>query len=288
MNNSDWEYIINFNRLNPTIVDKIAEWCFPEWLNTLNKQDKLYYYTDINALVNGILEDRNNICLWASRYSHLNDPTEITASIQELKKVLPQEDKCLIDNVSRMIKNNHSISFSVYPDFLPMWKMYGNGGKGVMLTFDTMEIVKQYRGLLQPCLYRGSEDYEQTKERVLDILSHPELKELAGELQQTVRMFMLQLFVSTAKNNEYLYEKEVRLIGLGNSFFGDNSRRQQYRVSNNQIIPYMKVDIPSSAIKGVCLGPLAKSELNKETLEEFLLYKGYDNVKVSTSNIQYR
>lgn len=287
MNISDWEYIINFNRLNPTIVDKIAEWCFPVWLKTLNEQDKLYYYTDTKALVNGILEDRNNVCLWASRYSHLNDPTEITASIQELKKVLPQEDKCLINNVSRMIQNNHSISFSVYADFLPMWKMYGDGGKGVMLTFDTMEIVKQYRGLLQPCLYRGSEEYELTKERILDVKSHPKFKELPAELQQTVRMFMLQLFVSIAKNKEYLYEKEVRLIGLGNTFFGDDSK-QQYRVSNNQIIPYVKVRIPSSALKGVHLGPLAKSDLNKKTLEEFLLYKGFDKVKVSTSNIQYR
>jgi len=288
MNNSDWEYIINFNRLDSVIVNKIVDWCFPVWHKTLNEQDKLYYYTDTKALANGILEDRNNVCLWASRYSHLNDPTEITASIQELKKVLPQEDKCLINNVSRMIQNNHSISFSVYPDFLPMWKMYGDSGKGVMLTFDTMEIVKQYRGLLQPCLYKGTEEYEQTKERILDIKSHPELKELPAELQQTVRMFMLQLFVSIAKNNEYLYEKEVRLIGLGNSFFGDNSRRQQYRVSNNQIIPYVEVPIASSALKRVCLGPLAKSELNKETLKEFLLYKGYDSVKVSTSIIQYR
>lgn len=287
MHNSDWDYIINFNRLNSTIVDEIAEWCFPEWLNTLNKQGELYYYTDINALVNGILKDRNNVYLWASRYSHLNDPTEITASIQEIKKAFPQEDKCLINNVSRMIKNNHSISFSVYPDFLPMWKMYGDSGKGVMLTFDTKEIVKQYRGLLQPCLYRGSEEYEQAKERVLDIKSHPELKELPAELQQTVRMFMLQLFVSIAKNNEYLYEKEVRLIGLGNRFFGDDSR-QQYRVSNNQIIPYVEVSISSSALKRICLGPLASNKLNEQTLSEFLINKGYDKVKVSTSRIQYR
>ncbi len=128
-----------------------------------------------------------------------------------------------------------------------MWKMYGDGGKGVMLTFDTMEIVKQYRGLLQPCLYRESDDYEQSKKRVLDIISYPELKDLPAELQQTVRMFMLQLFVSTAKNKEYLYEKEVRLIGLGNRFFGDDSR-QQSRASNKQIMPYVEARIPSSAL----------------------------------------
>lgn len=287
MNDIDEKYIVNFNKLNPVTVDKIAEWCFPEWLNTLNEQDELYYYTDINALVKGILKDRNQVCLWASRYSHLNDPSEIVASIDELKTALPIEGKCLVNNVSRLVQNNHSISFSVYPDFLPMWKMYGDGGKGVMLSFDTKELVKKWGGSLQPCIYRGSEEYKQTKGRILNIKSLPELNELSAELQQTLKMFMLQLFVSIAKNNEYQYEKEVRLIGRGNRYFGDDSR-QQYRVANNQIIPYVEAIMPLESLKGICFGPLSKSELNEETLRELLANRGFDNVEVSSSKIHYR
>ena len=193
----------------------------------------------------------------------------------------------MINNVSRRIKDNHSISFSVYQDYLPMWKIYGDGGRGVMLTFDTKEIAKHWPGLLQPCLYMGTIEYKQTKDKILNAKSHQELKELSTDLQNTIMMWMLQLFVSIAKNEKYMYEKEVRLIGLGNRFFGDDSM-QQYRVSNNQIIPYVEVHFPSVALKEICLGPLSSNKSNKQTLTEFLSHKGYENVAVTTSKIRYR
>ena len=280
------EYIIETNRLDPQIMETELKRCFPESERLLMEQDELYYYTDINAFVNGILRNREDICLWASRWSHLNDPEELNTGINELKSIFPKELNWMIDGIKERMKKNHSISFSVYRDYLPMWKMYGDNGRGLMLTFDTKELVKLWGGLLQPCLYKGSKEHIVSKESILNTKVYPYLSGLTTQ-QQYAMIWLLQIFVSITKNQEYDYEKEVRLIGVGNNYLGNNEM-QRFRVSNNQIIPYVEVFIPNVALKNVCLGPLVKSELNEETLKEFLRFKGYDTVEVSTSNIHYR
>ena len=63
---------------------------------------------------------------------------------------------------------------------------------------------------------------------------------------------------------------------------------QKYRVANGVIIPYVEAFMPKESLKGVCLGPLVKSEVNQNTLKEFLCNKGYENVEVSGSDINYR
>jgi hypothetical protein len=281
------EYFSEINKIDPVKMAMVEGRCFPQWIRMLSEQQNLYYYTDINALINGILKDRETICLWASRWSHLNDPEEIISGINELKAEFGKDLYWIPEGIERRTKHNHSLSFSVYPDYLPMWKMYGDGGKGVMLTFDTKEIVRKFGGLLQPCIYKGSGDYKQTREKIFKISHHPELKDLTIVQQQYVMIWMLQLFVSITKNEEYMYEKEVRLIGMGNDFFGDNNM-QKYRVSDNHIIPYVEVFLPIQTLKEICIGPLVKNELNAETLRELLYYKGYSNVIVKSSNIHYR
>ncbi len=279
------EIIAEINDLDLQKWASMGGRCFPEWTKLLSRQKELYYYTDLRAIVNGILRDGGVICLWASRWSHLNDPDEIISTINELN--FPQELDWLTDGIKQMIKNNHSISFSEYSDYLPMWKMYGDSGYGAMMIFDTEELLKKWGGLLQPCLYKGSKEYDLAKERVFSPQLHSELKDLTRVQQQYVMLTMLQMFVSITKNDDYLYEKEVRLTGLGNVHFG-NKCEQKFRVSNNGIIPYVEAFMPKESLKGICIGPLSKSELNEETLRELLANRGFDNVEVSSSKIHYR
>lgn len=264
---------------------RIESRCFPQWGRMVKEQNELYYYTDLNALINGILNRKKDVCLWATRWSHLNDPEEILLEYQNLN--FSPTLNWFKESLFNKVHKNHSVSFSYYGDNLPMWKMYGDGGNGVMLIFDTKELVKKYGGYLQPCIYKGTEEYKRTEKKIFNPDSHPELKEMTIAQQQFIMIRMLQMFVSITKSDDYLYEKEARLIGLGNPHFGHECN-QKYRLLGNNIIPYVEAHLPKESLKGVCLGPLANSTLNKEILKEFLASKGYDNIGVTISKIRYR
>ena len=262
----------------------IARRCFKGWEDMREKQKELYYYTDLNALINGVFKYTDNVCIWASRWSHLNDPDEVKIGLEELRANGTPD--WTVDGVFQSLKKSHSISFSGHYDILPMWKMYGNGGYGATLIFDTKVLIDEWKGLLQPCIYKNTPQFDYLKEFFFHPELHPEFAQLSSA-QRTVVWFRLStMFVSIIKANDYLYEKEFRLVGLGNEYFGDK-REQKYRFSDNKIIPYVEALMPKSSLKGICLGPLVDSS-NKETLEEYLQNKGFDDIVVSTSKIHYR
>lgn len=269
--------------IEPHLVS-IARRCFGNWEEMRDSQEDLYYYTDLNTLLTGILKQKDKISLWASRFSHLNDSEEIKIGLEELRNQKIPND--VVDAFLQMVKLNHSISFSAHHDNLPMWKMYGNGGRGAMLIFDTKELIDQWGGLLQPCIYTHSEQFTTTIEMLFHPESHSEFEQFSVTQKSLVGLHLLPMFISILKNNDYFYEKEIRLVGLGNPFF-DKEREQLFRLSNGKIIPYVETFMSKKALKGICLGPLVDSS-NKETLEEFLKNKGYDKVVVTQSKIHYR
>lgn len=258
--------------------------CFPEWVKMIKTQKELYYYTSLEALINGICKEKDTVCLWATRWSHLNDPDELQLGISNLGFV---DLSWFNDAIKAKTRNNHSVSFSFYRDYLPMWKMYGNGGNGVMLVFNTDELVKQWGGYLQPCLYKGTKEYNETRERILELKNLPEIESLSLYQKQFVMIRMVQMLVSITKNDDYLYEKEARIIGVGNSHFNDE-REEKYRLLGNNIIPYVETIIPKTALKEICLGPLVNPTLNKSVLGEFLFNKGFNDVDITSSEIKYR
>lgn len=263
---------------------QIARRCFNGWQDMRDTQEELYYYTDLNALINGIFKYDDKVCIWASRWSHMNDPQEVKIGLEELTN--RGTPSWAVDDVLQSLKTSHSISFSGYNDMLPMWKMYGDAGKGAMLVFNTNLLLKRWGGLLQPCIYKNTAQYDHT----INTLFHPELHPEFDLLSSTQRTFvwfqMIQMFASVLKSGDYHYENEARLVGLGNIFFGDKSE-QKYRLSYGKIIPYVEAFMPKESLMGICLGPCVDYS-NKETLEEYLKNKGYNNVYVTTSKIHYR
>jgi hypothetical protein len=283
MEKSDFER--ETKRIGLRVWADVVSRCFPSWTKLLQSDGELYYYTTLDALVNGILNSENGVCLWASRCSHLNDPEEMNVGLSEFE-ILGELDWAR-NSVKNVMNCNHSISFSEYKDYLPMWKMYGDGGNGVMLVFGTQELMKKWHGMLQPCMYKGTKEYNTSIESISNLQGNTELTKLTTIQKQIIMTKMIQMFVLVTKNDDYLYEKEVRITGLGNPQFQQECE-QKYRVTNNTIIPYVEAIMPKESLKGVCLGPLVKSELNQNTLKEFLRDKGFDNVEVSVSNINYR
>lgn len=263
----------------------IEMWCFPQWGKLLATQEELYYYTDLNALLNGILHKKDSVCLWASRWSHLNDPEEMLLGLNNINLIVGKSWSN--DNLLKLLKFNHYVSFSFYRDNLPMWKMYGDGGNGVMLVLDAKKLAMSFGSFFQPCIYKGTDEYKKAENAISNLKSFQVFKTLTAVQQQFVLLRMVQIFVSITKSDDYLYEKEARLIGLGNPHMLGECE-QKYRLSGDKIIPYVEAFLPKESLKGVCLGPKVNSNLNKEILEEFLASKGYENKDVTTSKISYR
>lgn len=253
-------------------------------------QDYLYYYTDTNTFINGIIrkeqEVGREICLWASRWSHLNDPSENTIGYDLMRKINTPPN--VVEMVKAGNKKNHSISLSTRFDDLPMWKMYGDGGNGVMLAFNCKQLVDSYDGRLQYCIYEDSQ-YDQD---FINTLYKMDLGKWFDNLDNVIQQFLLSRvlmrYCSIIKNAKYEFENEVRIIGCGNRFFDEQSKDVAYRYSNGRVIPYVKEYLPKQALSKVVLGPLSNVSLSEDSLKEFLDSKGFNHVDVIESEIPYR
>jgi hypothetical protein len=147
-------------------------------------------------------------------------------------------------------------------------------------------LIDKWRGILQPCIYKDTKQFDDAQKYLFNPELHPEFNQLYNSQKTIVWLNLIAMYASILKENNYCYEKETRIVGLGTLFF-DEQREQKYRLSNGKIIPYVEVFMPKELLKGICLGPLVDSS-NKEILEEFLHDKGYDKAVVSMSKIHYK
>lgn len=211
--------IQEINSIHPHIV-RIEKRLFSRWDNLMS-MDELCYYTDTNTFLNGIIRDEQpkgeEICLWASRWSHLNDPSENQIGIDLMKAMHTPLD--IVELLKNNINKNHSISFSTKFDDLPMWKMYGDNCKGIMLVFDCKQLVNHYDGRLQYCIYENSE-YD---ESFIKTMSKLDLGDQFDKLDPTIKQYIIciafMMYCSIAKHEKFDHEHEVRVVGCGNTFF---------------------------------------------------------------------
>lgn len=280
---------LDFEKINPISgrsLDKLFGRLTPVFYGK-----SVYYYTDVKALFNGIIIDNpkekgEDICLWATKWSHLNDPTEIKSGLDLIKNGVPND---VLHNFERMVERNHSISFSLQKDFLPMWSMYGHYGSGVMLEFDAEKLFNKYNYRFLRCLYKDTEMFDTIAENLFGITYIEEKSSLNKEELIYILAMHSSLFFSIVKNKYYQYEDEVRIVGIGNPLGLDaGSCIESYRECNGVPIPYVKEYFPKDFLKSVCLGPsTADKNLSKQTIEKYLMSHNI-NVKVWCSEIPYR
>ena len=257
----------------------------------IENQKLLYHYTDSEALLNGIIVPNPNpeeeICLRATRWTHLNDKEEIESGLKLIGEDTTERLKFLSDGLRKYHDSSCSLSFCKSEDNLPMWGMYGKNGSGVMLAFDTRVLQSMFGFHLLPCIYEGS-DYDN---EVVNMLSALDLGDGFNSLNNDEKLYLSfilsAVFVSLRKNAAFTFEDEVRIIGLGNPHFG-LPKTTQYRISRGVITPYVNVSLPKSALKEVWLGPTNNIELAKASTEEFLQSRGFYDVKVKISQVPYR
>ena len=285
MDNSETQEIFN------SIKDKLRNWTssvFNEFYG-LQKLGSLYYYTDMNALVNGIIvpepEVNHEICLWATKWSHLNDSQENYIALDMLKDVFKNNLEVYYAFVS-LSGDNHSISFSKEKDSLPMWSMYGAQGTGIMLEFDVSELLKIYGVRLMPCVYYDTEYFESVCKRFFGLEFGDEFEYMSNDKKTLAIAILTIMFVGTLKNSAFKYENEVRIVGIGTPYY-DSKRREQFRVKNGVLVPYIKEYLPKSCLKSVWLGPTADKDLSLDALRSYLDSCNIE-AEVNCSQIPYR
>lgn len=251
-------------------------------------KEYLYYYCTLETLVNGILVENpkpnNEVCIWATRWSHMNDKQEIKSGLDLLKK--GQMPSTIVGFHEQYIEKLHIICFTENKDKLQMWNGYGKRGYGVMLAFDFKELLKYFPNLLKPCIYENTGLDKKTIKKIIDCDFSREFQELSSDGKLIASFLCMSIFLSLRKDYAYSYEKEVRLTGIGLPMLS-LPMEPKFRVQDGLIIPYIPVYFPKSMLKQIWLGPCLEHERNKIILEEILKSKGFDT-EVLISEKPYR
>ena len=240
----------------------------------------LYHYTSIEslyAMLNGINnDDFENVylTLWATHASFLNDLTEGRMLPNVLRKLGVPEDTLY---VLELIKGFPFVaSFSELEDDLNMWRCYANNGFGVSIAFDKEEIEKALTEIdfnsnakLEQSQYTSEEDLikKLETENFADLIKDRNLLPLS-------RLISKHLIY---KHESFSAEKEWRIL------LSDVS--PQLRYSNNNIIPYRDIRIPTKAITGIIFGP--KCDFEKLNFSTFQLLKSkIKSVELNTIKLE--
>lgn len=136
--------------------------------------DIVYHYTSLETLrciFERYTEDNPFITFWASNCTFMNDPREISEGIdlvretltEKLPKIHKDKAKIILTNSSNELKDflligtttgqsnvPYAISFSRNGDNLNMWRMYGDGGKGIALGFNIHRLRVDGANLIKP------------------------------------------------------------------------------------------------------------------------------------------
>jgi len=279
----------NTENSNNELFIQIARKTFYEW-DRLRDVKHLFYYCSTDVFMDGIVvknpSPQKELCLWASRYSYLNDKEELQCGIRRIESWNPPA--YLIDGIKQAHETDHIISLSMAEDNLTMWNTYGDRGKGMMLAFDTKMLLSQYAGRLQPCFYSDGEYDKNIEDFFAHIIQGSMFKGLPFKDYMEILVPLLLMYAILRKDKNYDYEKEVRIYGIGGKNFDIEKKDIQYRYSKGLVIPYVKEYFPKTMLKEVRFGPVAEHELSEKAMHEFLRAKGFIDCKVTHSIIPYR
>lgn len=244
------------------------------------------------------------ITMWATHYAFQNDPTECQLFFEGLKAgVLDYTKKnniALNDKEKELTQhpqynmNIFTISFSKHEDDLTMWRGYGQNGDGISLGFDFSELrsplsecgadCKKHAGEPTDLLYdeiKKCEYIDANNIKIAEEACDKTLKNIFNKDEWTdVKQAIINnSYAPIYKNKKYEAEGEYRII--------KHQIMPQYRLADNKLIPYIKVNVPSNCLKRIVLGPCQTSSEVIMRIKSFLRTKGMD-IEVISSTIPYR
>lgn len=253
----------------------------------------LYHYTSKTAL-KGIINE-HGITLWATKYSHLNDPYEMKWCQEDLSLLcqqsfgIPEEDFCLYK------KYPYTISFCQKNDDSYMWEKYGDAGKGIMLSLGYKDILEQShrspQSILLPVSYASSNNKEKVfKDKFKEF--HEVFETINDPFDDVVSTCAFVKKDCYAKENEHRYAilKETKMSShMGEIMTTEDVSEVKYRSRadlNN--IPYLDVTFPPEALIEIVVGFDLPFDETKEELQNFLEGFGdkFRHVNIVPSNCQ--
>jgi len=266
-------------------------------------QNKLYHYTSLDTLFAilhwGILnKTSHSIQLKASCIYGMNDPKEMYAGYNLVKKILPQyeeynkvpkslrlsevygskdaEEKCkkkyILNNcwIDNYTDVPYVICFSKKKDYLPMWSLYGKEGKGACLIFDTSKmldylICKNIRGRFGDVIYNLKPN-----KNFIEILDYwykdymiDNGKSTSVNIDEKIKNLsdICEFLSPYVKYRDYSYESETRII------YALRDGRDSFDVSEEQISETLNV---FSQMKHIEQNDSVRQEMDKM---RYLIYK---------------
>lgn len=249
------------------------------------------------------------ITMWATHYAYQNDPSECQLFFEGLKKyindyisksdlILSNEDKEFIQHLYYGL-NIFTISFSKQEDDLTMWRGYGQNGDGISLGFDFSKLP-----LTRPMYGEDCKEHKCSSESEPAYLLRKEIKECKyvdannitiaedacdktlrnifnkdDEWKDVKQAIINNEYAPIYKHKKYEAEGEFRIV--------KHQIMPQYRLADNKLIPYIKVNVPIECLNRIIVGPCQSSSEVVMRTKSFLLTKGID-VEVTSSRIPYR
>lgn len=280
-------------------------------LSKLKKNRYVYHYTSLETLF-AILgnyknkDDKDRLVFRASNIFRVNDPSEMVLgydvvksylNLFEIEKNIPEhlrlsevykdkeyENKCKDDYLNKIKRNiidigsvPYVISFSGKRDYLPMWSMYGNQGKGVCLKFDVYDIINN---MIFPLIsgfvsYDKKTSYKSLNEIMPTLYDWYLNSWRKNEKKPTIddKIFELSIICFSVspfiKYKDYKYENEYRMVH--NMHYGPDVNellsKRLLSLPVQDIKPYVEIPIYAYSLKEILMGPCIDKQIMKEIIK---------------------
>ena len=226
------------------------------------------------------------------------------------------------------ISNHFATCFSLEGDLLSQWRAYADDGKGIAIGLDRKKLIDGFKNIATGFYieYNANNQFDLVNKLIqtiikyylkhydflIDIDSEQDIFiEIANEINE-----IIDKYIGHFKHNTFQEEKEFRFEMSVDKQFPTSLDTISYRVGkNNLLIPYkvLKTDYAfekeklkddGSSLEGleknkkykvkkipishIIIGPSLDSELNKNSIKDFLSKNGYSDVKIVLSEVPYR
>lgn len=287
-------------------------------------KNTLTYYCSMDTFYK-IVESK---CIFMNDISAMNDPAEQIVNKFDMSKILyqlyqaePFEWNYVYDTFEQylsdlsqmfnMSRNNFynifyfGLCFSEKQNNLNMWRMYGDDGKGIAITFDKSELenVVNSNNNLKLCKVNYEKDIKSILYSIAKIIFN-KIKDLSlSQDFDGLRKYKDEFFQEINnlsfmyKTQDYKDEAEIRLVdiqGCDQIICNDdvkdiheiNTKKFNTRLKNGKIILYRNFDISNLKVKNICFGPTNNYDLTATKI--FLAKNKFDVEEIYKSEIPYR
>ena len=227
--------------------------------NSICSVSAVFHYTSLTSLDTILKED--GVKLWATRYGFLNDKREFVWANQVIK---PELEKIAKQNGETYDPEHqvhpYIVSFCDAEDDLTMWRLYGNDGKGVCLTFDINEMDIRFENFMahMSVVYANENNIRESIELAHNIYQQDYANTRIADNYREVSAFV--------KHKDYEIEQEYRIVKFvcdGFSCKYDSTKKDfckindftecsediKFRIRGNVLVPYMELTFPKVSLK---------------------------------------